>query len=111
MPGIYLGALLVSFAGVAVLDARFRLVFASAPIRTVATTLIAVGFFLLWDAAGILNEIFLKGDSQLFIGIDLAPDLPLEEPIFLAFLCYLSLVIWSAIMRALNRRSEAKEQS
>nr|WP_243845490.1 lycopene cyclase domain-containing protein [Microbacterium halimionae] len=103
--------MIVSFAGIAILDARFRLVFADAPIRTIAATLIGVGFFLVWDAAGIINEIFLKGESTLFIGVDLAPDLPLEEPVFLAFLCYLSLVVWSAVMRALERRSRAGDPS
>ena len=65
--------------------------------------MIGTAFFLAWDAVGIATGVFLKGDSPLFVGIDLAPELPLEEPVFLVFLCYLALVVWSAVMRLLSR--------
>ena len=50
----------------------------------------------MWDAVGIATGVFVKGDSPIFVGILLAPELPLEEPFFLAFLCYLAVVLWSA---------------
>ena len=43
----------------------------------------------MWDAVGIATGVFVKGDSPIFVGILLAPELPLEEPFFLAFLSYL----------------------
>jgi hypothetical protein len=49
--------------------------------------------------------VFLKGDSALYTGVDLAPELPLEELFFLMFLCYLALVVWAATLRFLERRS------
>lgn len=107
MPGLYLVAILVSAGGIAALDARFRLAAWKAPLRTLGAVAIGTAFFLLWDAVGIATGVFLKGDSSLFTGIDLAPELPLEELFFLAFLCYLGLVVWAAALRAVMRRTPA----
>ena len=38
-------------------------------------------------------------------GILLAPELPLEEPLFLAFLCYLTMVLITGIERVLSKRA------
>lgn len=105
MPGLYLIAILVSAAGVAALDARFRLAAWTSPGRTAAAVGIGTAFFLAWDAVGIATGVFVKGDSPLLVGIDLAPQLPIEEPFFLAFLCYLGLVAWSGALRILPGRS------
>lgn len=105
MPGLYLLAILVSAAGIVIIDARWRLAAFAAPVRTLAAVAIGVMFFLAWDAVGILTRAFIKGDSSLFVGIDLAPELPLEEPFFLAFLCYLGLVIYAAALRYLEARA------
>ena len=109
MPGLYLAAILVSAAGVALLDRRWRLAGWEAPGRTAAAVAIGTAFFLVWDAVGIATGVFVKGDSALLVGIDLAPHLPLEEPFFLAFLCYLALVAGGAARRytARPRRTDA----
>lgn len=103
MPGLYLAAILVSAAGVALLDRRWRLAAWAAPGRTAAAVAIGTAFFLAWDAAGIAAGVFVKGESALLVGVDLAPHLPLEEPFFLAFLCYLALVAWAGALRVLGR--------
>lgn len=105
MPGLYLGAILVSAAGIALLDARFRLAFWSAPARSAIAIAIGTAFFLFWDAAGIASGVFVLGDGTALLGIELAPHLPVEEPVFLAFLCYLALVVRSAAGRGLDRRA------
>lgn len=105
VPGLYLAAILVSAAGVAALDLRFRLVAARGAGRAAAAVAIGTVFFLLWDLAGIALGIFVKGDSPALLGVDLAPHLPLEEPVFLAFLCYLALVCAAAAQRLLARRT------
>ena len=105
MPGIYLLAILISAAGIAVIDARWKLAAFRSPGRTAAAVAIGVVFFLAWDAVGIATGVFLKGDSPLYTGVDLAPELPLEELFFLMFLCYLALVVWAAALRILERRS------
>lgn len=103
MPGVYLIAILVSAAGVALIDRRLRLAAWAAPARTAGAVAIGTAFFLAWDAAGIAAGVFVKGDSALLLGIDLAPHLPLEEPVFLAFLCYLALVAWAGAARLVER--------
>ena len=109
MPGLYLAAILISAAGVALLDRRWRLAVWEAPGRTAGAVAIGTAFFLAWDAVGIATGVFVKGDSTLLLGVDLAPHLPLEEPFFLAFLCYLALVAWGAARRyaARPRRTDA----
>ena len=104
MPGIYLAAILVSAAGVLLLDWRWRLAAGRAPRRTALAVGIGTAFFLAWDAVGIAAGVFVKGDSALLLGVDLAPHLPLEEPVFLAFLSYLALVAWCGALRLRERR-------
>lgn len=103
MPGLYLLAILFSLAGVAVLDIRLGLVLRRAPGRTLLAVAAGTVFLLAWDAVGIAAGVFVKGDSLLLLGVDLAPHLPLEEPVFLAFLSYLALVVWAAARRLLAR--------
>jgi lycopene cyclase domain-containing protein len=107
MPGLYLVLLLVSAAGIATLDARFRLAFWVAPVRTATAVGIGTLFFLVWDLVGIATGVFVKGESPLLLGIDLAPHLPVEEPVFLAFLSYLALVVHAAAMRRGSRTTTA----
>jgi lycopene cyclase domain-containing protein len=103
VPGLYLIAILASLAGIVVLDIRLRLAIPVAPGRTAAAVGLGTAFFLLWDFVGIATGVFVKGASDLFLGIDLAPHLPLEEPVFLAFLSYLALVAWAGALRVLER--------
>jgi lycopene cyclase domain-containing protein len=105
MPGAYLLILLVSLGGIIVLDARFDSCCGRRPTsvvrrgRAIAAVLVGTVFFLAWDAVGIATGVFVKGDSPYLLGIDLAPHLPVEEPVFLAFLCYLALVVHAAVIR------------
>ncbi|WP_375383900.1 lycopene cyclase domain-containing protein [uncultured Microbacterium sp.] len=105
MPGIYLIAILVSAAGIVAIDARLSLAFWRAPVRSAVAIVIGTVFFLVWDAVGIATGVFVKGGSALLLGIDLAPQLPIEEPFFLAFLCYLALVSSAWANRRLARRA------
>jgi lycopene cyclase domain-containing protein len=107
VPGLYLLAILLSTAGIALLDRRFALVLWMPNARARALVAVGIGtaFFLAWDAVGISTGVFVKGDSPLYIGIEIAPHLPLEEIFFLAFLCYLALVTTAAAGRGLAWRS------
>lgn len=105
MPGLYLLAILVSTAGIVVLDLRFRLALRRAPKQTAVAVAVGLAFFLAWDAVGIATGVFVKGDSPLYLGVMIAPELPLEEVFFLAFLSYLAVVAWSASLRISTRRS------
>jgi len=101
---VYLGALLISLAGIVLLDVRHRLFLGRDPVRALIVLAIGVAFFLLWDAAGIALGIFFRADGPFSTGILLAPELPLEEPVFLLFLCELSMVLCCGAQRVLARR-------
>ena len=91
MNALYLVGLLVALSGMVVLDLRFRLFFAQAPVRAAIVLVIGVAFFLVWDAAGVGLGIFFRGNLALLTGVQLAPEIPLEELLFLTLLCYLTM--------------------
>ncbi len=106
MGALYLVALLIALAGMAVLDARFRLFFGRGhPMRAALVLAIGVLFFLGWDLAGIRLGIFFRGETPFMTGITLAPELPLEEPIFLTLLCYLTMNLLGGAALVLGRRA------
>ncbi|WP_370361926.1 lycopene cyclase domain-containing protein, partial [Cryobacterium sp. MDB2-10] len=87
----YLLSLLVSLGAMVLLDRRFRLFFWLDGRKAAAVLAIGVAFLLAWDAGGITAGIFYRGETDLMTGIQLAPELPLEELFFLTFLCYLTM--------------------
>lgn len=90
----YLSALLVSLAGMAVLDWRYSLAFFLDRRATLLTILIGVIVFIVWDVFGIALGIFFSGRSEYMSGLYLAPEFPIEELFFLTFLCYFTLVVY-----------------
>ncbi|GED10850.1 lycopene cyclase domain-containing protein [Cellulosimicrobium cellulans] len=101
---VYLGALAVSLGGLAVLDRRFRLAFWADWRRAALTVGLGVVGFLLWDVAGLVLGIFARGESPWMTGLLLAPDLPVEEAVFLTLLCYNALLVWRGAERVLAAR-------
>jgi len=101
---VYLCLLLVSLAGVSVLDLRHRLFLGRDPLRALTVLGLGLAFFLLWDLAGIGLGIFFRADGPFATGILLAPELPLEEPLFLLFLCELTMVLVCGAERLLRGR-------
>lgn len=99
----YLTVLLVSAGGVLLLDARFRLFCWRAPARAAAVLALGTAFFLAWDLAGIGLGVFHHGAGPYQSGIMLAPELPLEELVFLLFLCELTMVLVLGARRVLAR--------
>jgi lycopene cyclase domain-containing protein len=88
MPGLYLAALLFSITGLALLDRKHALVFFANAKMAALTTAICVVFFSVWDAVGIFNGIFFKGQNELLIGVEVFYEYPLEEAFFLTLLAY-----------------------
>jgi lycopene cyclase domain-containing protein len=105
---LYLGALLVSIVGMIVLDIRFRLFFAAAPLRAAIVLVVGVAFFLAWDVAGITLGIFFRGDPDLLTGVLLAEELPLEELFFLVLLCYTTMNLFRWLSSARRARVETR---
>ncbi|MBO0607814.1 lycopene cyclase domain-containing protein [Myceligenerans salitolerans] len=109
----YLAVLLVSAGFVLLLDARFRLFCWHAPARAAGVLLIGTAFFLAWDLAGISFGVFFHGGTSYMTGVMLAPELPLEELVFLLFLCELTMVLVLGAGRVLHRvaaRSEVRRE-
>ena len=98
----YAVILLVSIAGLILCDMRWKLVaWRNTPAKkaTLATIATLVGFFLVWDIAGILLGIFYT-NPRYTLGINLGtPNLPIEEVFFLMLLVYSVLIIDAASKR------------
>jgi lycopene cyclase domain-containing protein len=93
----YVAALAVSLTGMVVLDGKFRLFFWRDARRAAIVLTVGVLFFLLWDVAGIASGIFFRGaGSELMTGLLLAPELPVEELLFLTLLGYLAMNLYGA---------------
>ena len=96
----YLAALLIALTGMVVLDRRFRLFFWRDARRASLVLAIGVTLFLAWDLCGIGLRIFFRGQTSFMTGVQLAPQLPLEEPFFLVLLCYLTMNVYSGLSNA-----------
>lgn len=91
MSFLYLAVLGISLGAMALLDRRYRLFFWRSPARAAVVLATGVLFFLAWDLLGIGFGIFHRGGTPFMTGVQLGPELPLEEAFFLAFLCYLTM--------------------
>lgn len=100
----YLAALLVALTGMVLLDRRFRLFFWRRP--TVAAVVLVVGvlFFVGWDLAGVNLGVFFRGETEFMTGVQVAPEVPLEEVFFLTLLCYLTMNVYSFVEQRLPAR-------
>ena len=104
MSTAYLVILLVTIGFMMLLDWRHRLFFWDAPRRAAVVLTAGVAFFLAWDLFGIGLDIFYRGETGFMTGIQLAPELPLEELFFLVFLCYLTMNLVAGIPLFLSHR-------
>jgi lycopene cyclase domain-containing protein len=101
---LYLLILIGAIGCMVLLDRRFRLFFWRDTWRATVVGVIGLVFFVVWDLLGIALGVFSRGDSPISTGILIAPELPVEEIFFLAFLCYLTMVLVTGVRRILDRR-------
>lgn len=94
MSGSYLAIIVFGLAGMLTIDIRYRLAILKKPKTTLATLAVSVLFFSIWDSAGIAMGIFFEGSSNWLIGINLAPEYPIEEAFFLTLFSYTTLVLY-----------------
>ena len=95
----YLGALALAIAGMIVLDRRFRLFFWRDRRRATIVLVVGLVFFLAWDLAGVGLGIFFRGETDFMTGLQVAPEVPIEEPFFLVLLCYLTMNAYGFLTR------------
>ncbi|MFB4354750.1 lycopene cyclase domain-containing protein [Microbacterium sp. LS_15] len=111
---VYLASLLVSLGCMLLLDRRFRLFFWRDALSASVVTVVGLVFFLVWDVAGIAGGIFFRGEGAIATGIVLAPEMPLEEPVFLVFLVVCTMILYTGAVRVLGdlrRRRRAERAS
>jgi lycopene cyclase domain-containing protein len=102
---LYLAALLIALTGMVVLDRRFGLFFWRDARRAAIVLIAGVVFFLAWDLAGVGGGIFFRGETSFMTGLQVAPEVPLEELFFLTLLCYLTMNVYGWFSLRLSKRS------
>jgi hypothetical protein len=101
MPGLYLAAILGAFAGVALLDRRFRLGLWSRP-TLVAIVVVEVAF-LAFDLLGAARGWFASNTDWVIAYWP--PGMPPEEPLLLAFI-----TVWAIALFRLAGRWTGEER-
>ena len=104
MGALYLVSLLLGTSCMLLLDHRFRLFFWRDAKAAAIVTAVGLLFLLAWDLAGIGLGIFLRGEGTIATGLLLAPELPIEEPVFLVFLVLCTMVLYTGARRLLDRK-------
>lgn len=90
----YLAALLVSIAGMLIIDWRYKLAFWHDARRASLTISVSIICFLVLDCLHIAHQVFFAGPSRYYLPIRLLPEVPIEELFFLFLLCHTTLVIY-----------------
>ncbi len=96
---LYLAALLIALTGMVMLDRRFGLFFWRDRRRAAIVLVAGVLFFLIWDLAGVGLGVFFRGETEFMTGLQIAPEIPVEEVFFLTLLCYLTMNLYGAVAR------------
>ena len=107
LPFAYLIVLLVTIGCMVLCDWRWKLAFFLDARRATVLSLVVVAAFLLWDAFGIMTGSFFRGGSEYMTGVILAPEMPVEEPVFLFFLTYLTINLTSGARLLLDARERS----
>jgi len=101
---LYLVALAISITGMVMIDRRWRLFFWRDARRAAIVLVVGIVFFVVWDLFGIGLGIFFRGETSFMTGLQVAPELPVEELFFLTLLCYVTMNVYGL----LTRRSEVR---
>jgi lycopene cyclase domain-containing protein len=104
---VYLLFLLAASGCMVLIDRRWRLFFWRDTRRATWVLVIGVALLLVADVVGIALGVFSRAPTWAMTGILLGPELPLEEPIFLAFLSYLTMNL-VALFERLPRRERTR---
>lgn len=104
----YLAVQVISFAGILVIDHRWKLAAFRAPAATALAMTAAVALLLTWDVLGVRSGVFFRGQTDFMTGLLVAPEIPLEEVVFLAFLSHLALVCATGVVTAIERVSKRR---
>ena len=104
MLGLYLAAIVVSFAGMVVIDVTQRLGILGRRL-VAAVAVVEIAFLLVFDALGAGRGWFASNPDWVVAIVP--PGIPLEEPLLLAFLAYFTLVVQALLRRWLGEDADA----
>lgn len=104
MSWLYLLSILVPTVCMGLVDHRWRLFLFDRPRPALLVVAVGTVIFLVWDVVAISADMYHRGESPAMTGIELAPELPLEELFFIVFLCYLTMVLHQLLRRLLAAR-------
>jgi len=85
-------------------DHRWKLFAFRRPLHAVVALLVGFVFFLAWDIVAIELGMYVRGESDAMTGVEVAPELALEELFFITFLCYVTGVFFGIFDRMLAPR-------
>lgn len=106
MSWIYLLCIVVPGLCMALVDHRWRLFAFRRPLHALVAMLVGFVFFLAWDIVAIELGVYVRGESSAMTGVEVAPELPLEEIFFILFLCYVTGVFFRIFARLLAPSKE-----
>lgn len=99
MAYLYLLCGLVSLAGMLLLDLRWRLFLFADARRAVPVLVLGAALLLLVDLVAIRHDFYRRGEGRFLSGLEIAPHLPVEEVVFVIFLCQLTMVLHGLVVR------------
>ncbi|EYT65354.1 lycopene cyclase [Dietzia sp. UCD-THP] len=104
----YLLVQVVSFTGILVIDHRWKLAAFRAPAAAALAVTASVALLLTWDVLGVRSGVFFRGQTDFMTGLLVAPEIPVEEVVFLAFLSHLALVCAAGVSRAVEHAAASR---
>lgn len=108
MTWLYLGSVLGAGFCMGLVDHRWKLFLFRDARRAATVIAVCFAFFLAWDLVALELGVYSRGESPAMTGIEVAPDLPLEELFFIVFLSYVTGVLHGLGDRVLPRRLDGR---
>lgn len=93
----YLLTLILSLGGLLYADHKYSAVLFPRARKGLKMIAAGIVFFLAWDIAGIVMDVFSTNPDRVSGLYIVTKDLPVEEFFFLGLLCYLTLLCWRAV--------------
>lgn len=108
MSWLYLLSVVGSGVCMGLVDRRWRLFLFRDARRAAVALAVGFVFFLVWDLVAIDVGVYSRGESPGMTGIEVLPELPLEELFFIVFLCYVTGVLHGLASHVLDRSRAAQ---
>ena len=100
---VYLATLLVTLGCLALVDHRWRLVLWADARRGVTVLAAGLVVFLAWDLVAVDLGFYRRGETAAMTGVQIAPEVPVEEVFFVLLLCYVTLVLHRLLAHVASR--------